>query len=267
MGIINKLKLLVTISAVAGVVSFQPSRNFAIISGARSGNPSQLLFRIDEHKPHLSSQTTTTTLFSSQSGTDSLVYRASKSLKASTWLSWWSQVILTVISAVTFIFARNVMEASSMSFNMGLGTVAPKFVLPGLSTVLSTMSIIWTWGGKRLAKRFLRRTNTTPVEAANLLRRVIKVGATINLTGLFTSVLGAQFIIGSLVAKSMQNVIGFGGGISGGMVSEQTLQPLDLLVVQANTNMLTSHFISLACLLWLTRMVDKLDPPSLEDDV
>lgn len=265
MGIINKLKLLVTISALAGVVSFQPSRNFARISGARSGNPYQLLFRIDEHKPNLS-QTTTTTLFSSQSGTDSLVYRASTSLTASTWLSWWSQVILTVISAVTFIFARNVMEASSMPF-IGVGTVAPKFVLPGLSTVLSTMSIIWTWGGKRLAKRFLRRTNTTPVEAANLLRRVIKVGATINLTGLFTSVLGAQFIIGSLVAKSMQNVIGFGAGISGGMVSAQTLQPLDLLVVQANTNMLTSHFISLACLLWLTRMVDKLDPPSLEEDV
>jgi ABC-type uncharacterized transport system permease subunit len=96
---------------------------------------------------------------------------------------------------------------------------------------------------------------------------VIKVGATINLTGLFTSVLGAQFIIGSLVAKSMSNVVGFGAGISGGMVSAQTLQPLDLLVVQANTNMLTSHFISLACLLWLTRMVDKLDPPSLEEDV
>ena len=266
MEIINKLKLLVTVVALAGVVSFQPSRNYAIISGARSGNPSQL-FRIIDHKPHLLSQTTTTTtLFSSQSGTDSLVYRASKSLKASTWLSWWSQVILTVISAVTFIFARNVMEASSMSF-IGLGTVAPKFVLPGLSTVLSTMSIIWTWGGKRLARRFLRRTNTTPVEAANLLRRVIKVGATINLTGLFTSVLGAQFIIGSLVAKSMSNVIGFGTGISGGMVSAQTLQPLDLLVVQANTNMLTSHFISLACLLWLTRMVDKLDPPSLEEDV
>jgi hypothetical protein len=82
--------------------------------------------------------------------------------------------------------------------------------------------------------------------------------------GLFTSVLGAQFIIGTLVAKSMQNVVGV--GIAGG-ISAQTLQPLDVLVVQANTNMLTSHFISLACLLWLTRMVDKLDPPSLEDDV
>lgn len=100
MGIINKMKLLVTIAALTGVDSFQPSRNFAIISGARRGIPSQLF--IDEHKPY-PSQTTTTALFPAQSGTaDSLVHRASKSLKASTWLSWWSQVILTVVSAVTF---------------------------------------------------------------------------------------------------------------------------------------------------------------------
>ena len=100
MGIINKMKLFVTIAALTGVDSFQPSRNFAIISGARRGIPSQLF--IDEHKPH-PSQTTTAALFPAQSGTaDSLVYRASKSLKASTWLSWWSQVILTVVSAVTF---------------------------------------------------------------------------------------------------------------------------------------------------------------------
>jgi magnesium-transporting ATPase (P-type) len=264
MGQNSKQQHLVAIIALAGLVvvsSFQPSRNLARVF--RRANPSRFssgACRLIERKQ----PTQFTTLFSAQSETDPLVYRASKNLTASSWLSWWSQVILTVISAVTFIFARNVMEASSITLGMGLGTVAPKFVLPGLSTILSTMSIIWTWGGRRLSKRFLRRTNTTPVGAANLLRRMIKVGAAINLMGLFTSVLGAQFIIGTLVAKSMQNVVGV--GIAGG-ISAQTLQPLDVLVVQANTNMLTSHFISLACLLWLTRMVDKLDPPSLEDDV
>ena len=57
---------------------------------------------------------------------------------------------------------------------------------------------------------------------------------------------------------------GLGGVAAGGVV--QTLQPLDVLVVQANTNILSSHFVSLACLLWLSRMVDQLDPPSLEED-
>ena len=133
-----------------------------------------------------------------------------------------------------------------------------------LGIVVSIMSIIWTWGGRRLARRFARRTNTSRVEAANLLRRVISVGVTLNLIGLSTSLLGAQYIVGTLVAKAMQNVVGFGGGIGG--VASQTLQPLDVLVVQANTNVLMSHFVSLASLLWLTRMVDLLDPPSLEDD-
>jgi ABC-type iron transport system FetAB permease component len=113
-----------------------------------------------------------------------------------------------------------------------------------------------------LAKRFVRR-DTSPVEAANLLRRVITVGCTLNLLGLLVSLLGAQYIVGTLVAKAMQNVVGYGNMA----ISSQVLQPLDVLVVQANTNVLTSHFVSLGCLLWLTRMVDVLDPPSLEEDI
>ncbi len=262
MGNITKQVVIIAVS-VCAVAAFQtPSRNVVItrVRQAQVSQPPSAVFKQKQQS------TQSTTLFSSKSDNDPLVYRASQALLASSWLSWWSQVILTVISAVTFIFARNVMEVSTLG-PMGLTKVAPKFVLPGVGIVFSTMSIIWTWGGRRLAKRFVRRTNTTQVEAANLLRRVIKVGATINLIGLFTSIFGAQFIIGTLVAKSMQNAVGFGVGIGGGMVSAQTLQPLDLLVVQANTNMLTSHFVSLACLLWLTRLVDKLDPPSLEEDL
>lgn len=155
------------------------------------------------------------------------------------------------------------MESQTVS-PLDFSKVASKFVLPGVGIVTSIMSIIWTWGGRRLARRFVRRS-TSQVEAANLLRRVITVGATLNLIGLLTSLLGAQYIVGTLVAKAMQNVVGFGGNV-GGLVASQTLQPLDVLVVQANTNVLTSHFVSLACLLWLTRMVDLLDPPSLEED-
>lgn len=199
-----------------------------------------------------------------QGEVDSLILSTSKSLRASSWLSWWSQVILTVISSVTFLFARNVMDAQAVN----MGKVAGKFFLPGLGIVASSVSIIWTWGQRRLARRFVRRT-TSRVEAANLLRRVIKVGVALNLIGLLTSVLGAQYIVGTLVAKSMSSFVGLGGagGVgAGGIVTSQTLQPLDVLVVQANTNVLSSHFVSLACLLWLTRMVDLLDPPSLEDD-
>mmetsp|Transcript_19691 Transcript_19691/g.30918 ORF Transcript_19691/g.30918 Transcript_19691/m.30918 type:complete len:291 (-) Transcript_19691:213-1085(-) len=202
--------------------------------------------------------------------TDPLILRASLTLRKVSWFSWWSQVILTVVSSVTFLFARNVMDAQALSNPFELGRIASKFMLPGLGIVASCISIIWTWGARRLSRRFVRRVSTGRVEAANLLRRVIHVGATINLIGLLTSVLGAQYIVGTLVAKSMSSFAGFGGvgGIGlGGLASSQTLQPLDVLVVQANTNVLSSHFVSLACLLWLSRQVDLLDPPSLEDEV
>ena len=117
----------------------------------------------------------------------------------------------------------------------------------------------------RLARRFLRGGMTSRVAAANLLRRTVAVGTGLNLAGLLASVLGAQVIVGTLAAKSMQVFVG-GFAAGGGLVGGQTLQPLDVLIVQANTNVLSSHFVSLACLLWLARMIDLLDPPSLEDD-
>ncbi len=205
---------------------------------------------------------------------DSLILRTSNALRASSWLSWWSQVILTVISSITFLFARNVMTMPGGAAVTG----ASKFFFPALGTAASSLSIIWTWGQRRLARRFVRprrgggdgnassKRITSRIEAANLLRSTIKFGVSINLFGLLTSVLGAQYIIGTLVAKSMQSFVGLGVGSGGGVITSQTLQPLDILVVQANTNVLSSHFISLVCLLWLTRMVDLLDPPSLEED-
>ena len=64
------------------------------------------------------------------------------------------------------------------------------------------------------------------VEAASSLQSVIKE---------FT--FGSQYIVGTLVAKSMTSFVGgFGGG---DIVTSQTLQSLDVLVVQANTNVLS----------------------------
>ncbi len=84
--------------------------------------------------------------------------------------------------------------------------------------------------------------------------------------GMFVTLLGAEQIVGSLAAKvlTMQGVSPFGNAASMA-VATQTLQPLDILVVQANTNTLLSHFVSLACALYLTKSVHKLDPPS-EDE-
>lgn len=133
-----------------------------------------------------------------------------------------------------------------------------------LGIVISALSIIWTWGGARLSKRLKRKASTTRINAANMLRRSVRVGVTLNLVGMLVTLLGAEQIVGGLAVKVLT--------LQGALVTNSgtipsTLQPLDILIVQANTNTLLSHFCSLAGFLWLTNYVDKLDPPSVEGDV
>jgi len=89
------------------------------------------------------------------------------------------------------------------------------------------------------------------------------VGCTINLVGMLATLLGAEQIVGALAIKVLTQS---GIQVTGyGQVPPQ-LQPLDILIVQANTNTLLSHFCSLVGFLWMTRFIAKLDPPSVQGD-
>ena len=127
---------------------------------------------------------------------------------------------------------------------------------------MSFVSTFWTWGGTRLARR-IQRPETTRIAAANMIRRFVKVGLALNLIGMGLNLVGAGAIIGGLAVKVLANqgVIQQAGGIG-----SQTIQPLDILVVQANTNGLLSHFLSLLFFLFLDGVVSNLDPPSVEGD-
>jgi Protein of unknown function (DUF3611) len=94
------------------------------------------------------------------------------------------------------------------------------------------------------------------------LRRAIRMGVLLNLLGLLVTLLAAEEIVGSLAIKVLTN---YRPQLGNPYTSIETgLQPLDILVVQAVTNTLLSHFCSLLALLFLTDKVKLLDPPSEE---
>ena len=100
---------------------------------------------------------------------------------------------------------------------------------------LSVLSIIWTWGAARLSRRLLRSVDYSHVKVANMIRRTITVGTYLNLLGMLVTLIGAEQIVGLLAAKvlTMQGVSPFGTiGTSLPVSGSQTLQPLDILVVQ-----------------------------------
>jgi hypothetical protein len=196
-----------------------------------------------------------------------LVLAASKKMQRLSWFSWWAQTILTTVSTTILVFAASVVHSGAK--NTQSATAAPAFFLSGTALILSAASIIWTWGnGARLSKRLLRPTLLPSakqhIQAATLIRRALQVQISLNVLGLLGTLLAAEEIVGSLAIKVLTT---FGvGAASMYNAPLMGLQPLDILVVQANTNTMLAQAISLTTSLLLTDQIRNLDPPSTLDN-
>lgn len=192
---------------------------------------------------------------------DALVKLVSLRMRRVSFFSWWAQVILTAVSAVTLLFTRNVLNLETNPANKAL---LPNYFLAGSSIALSLASVFWTWASRRLSRRLLRKP-TTRIQAANMLRKSITVGTCLNLMGMALAILGAEQIVGGLAIKVLTTSTSVPAVYQGAQAAN-LLQPLDILVVQANTNTLFSHFCSVVAYLFLGRSIGQLDPPSVEND-
>ncbi len=194
---------------------------------------------------------------------DALVELVSLRMRRVAFLSWWAQVILTTVSGVTLLFTRNVLKLESNPASKAL--LMPNYFLAGSSISLSLASVFWTWATRRLARRLLRKP-TTRIQAANMLRKSITVGTCLNLMGMALALFGAEQIVGGLAIKVLTTSTTAPTVYAAGAQASNLLQPLDILVVQANTNTLFSHFCSVVAYLFLGRSIAQLDPPSFESD-
>jgi hypothetical protein len=168
--------------------------------------------------------------------------RESRAFGAASWFSWWSQLILSVISTVTLVFA-NAVRGSANPLLSGL-------LLSACGVASGFVSTFWMWGYKGFSKRLLR-AEVDPTQLATQARRSLRLGITINLVGMALTLLSAEQIIGLLAAKSL--TMGLNPASSGPYVAglASTIQPLDLLILQANTNTLLSLYVGLCTSLWL----------------
>ena len=80
--------------------------------------------------------------------------------------------------------------------------------------------------------------------------RNLKIGVTGNMLGIGTTLLGMQAVVGFLVAKTLANATA-NPFLSGGAGSWNPVLALDVFLVQAATNCLLSHFMSLCMNMWL----------------
>jgi hypothetical protein len=183
------------------------------------------------------------TVVASEGAVDAETLRESRAFGAASWFAWWSQLILSVVSTVTLVFA-NAVRAGANPLVSGL-------LLSGLGVVGGFASTFWMWGYKGFSKRLLRK-DVDPDQLAAQARRSLRLGITLNLAGMAVTLISAEQIIGLLAAKSLTlglNPIASNGQFISGLAS--AVQPIDLLILQANTNTLLSHYLGLCTSLWL----------------
>jgi hypothetical protein len=169
------------------------------------------------------------------------------------WVSVWVQVVLGIISSLVLLFA-----VASISIRSGSGgnpgTSAGLFMaVVGLLVVY--FGAFWAFRYTRLA-RSLRSRDATKRPKPKDMMQALKLGLFISLGGMLVSLLGAQAIVGFLLAKALSQPQGaavFGGGAN----ISQFVQPLDIFVVQASTNILLAHFGGIAATLWLFRTMNR----------
>ncbi len=175
----------------------------------------------------------------------------SQSLQRIGWAAFWTQLVLGVISSIILLlyaFSSATTRVGEAGQGTGFGIF---FAISGLVTL--GMSIFWAFRYTKIARQLkdpiasLRPSKGDTIQA-------VRIGVIINLSGMLLTLVGAQAIIGSTLARSLSQQPGT--FIPGGAV--QFIQPLDLFVVQANTNTIFAHFAGVIAALWLLTRLYKV---------
>jgi hypothetical protein len=180
------------------------------------------------------------------------VRRIARSFRLVGWISFWTQAVLAVVSSLVLMFALvNIGARSGGNANPGSG-VGLLFAALGLVAVY--LSAFWAFRYTRLGRQLGSRSTArrpTPKDAL----RTLHLGTVISMVGMLTTLVGSQALIGSLLGKALVQPQGAAVFVPGNI--NQYVEAFDIFVVQANTNTLLAHFVSLAATLWLLRTVNR----------
>jgi hypothetical protein len=178
------------------------------------------------------------------------VQRVSNSFRISGWISFWTQIILSVVSAALLGFGGLNRGAAQpgVAPNPGLGG-GIFFAVAGLVALF--IGAYWAFSYTRLARRLKTPDAQARPKPGDLIK-MLRMGMFINLVGTLLTLLGAQAIVGSLLLKSFAQA----GSLFSGTLS-RFVTPLDIFLVQANINTLMAHFFGIIATLWLIQVMNR----------
>lgn len=158
-------------------------------------------------------------------------------------IGFWLQIALgilalisTGIAAISGLFTRNEGPQGA--------AIAIFFAISGLVALL--VGIFFSFRYIGIAK-LLRSPEPNQRPSKQDTLREIRLGFQVNLLGLFLAILGAQAITGATLIK----IITIPQAAVAVEQASRFVQPVDLLVIQANVITITAHFAGLIVSFWL----------------
>lgn len=158
------------------------------------------------------------------------------------WVSWWVQIVLSVISGVILTFANTVRVSGAPKSLWASG-----FSFSVIGVILSFVNTFWTWNVTRLNRR-IQQQKIEKIKVLPTIRRYAQMAVAISLCGMAVTLLGAEQIVGTLASKVLLTQ-SFASSVT--FANQNSLQALDIFLVQANTNVLIAHFAPLLCYITL----------------
>ncbi|MEA5570474.1 DUF3611 family protein [Calothrix sp. UHCC 0171] len=170
------------------------------------------------------------------------------------WITFWSQLVLGLVSGGILLFAS--FSASSRTAGIGNNPGA------GLGIFFAISGLVALGIGLFISFRYVRIGRQ--LDSANPSNRprkletvqVVRLGLLVHLVGILLTLIGAQAIVGILLTKSLTVSQIIPGTITQ-VDPSRIIQPLDIFVVQANTNTVSAHFAGLVGSIWLLNRITK----------
>jgi hypothetical protein len=192
------------------------------------------------------------------SETSELQLRAiAKLFRLTGWITFWAQLVLGLISAGIVLFAS--FSAGSRAVGTA-GTASNPGA--GLGIFFATSGLVALGIGIFISFRYVRiGRQLDSSNSSNRPRKletvqVVRLGLIVHLVGILLTLIGAQAIVGILLTKSLTVSQIIPGTITQ-VDPSRVIQPLDIFVVQANTNTVSAHFAGLVGSIWLLNRITK----------
>ncbi|MDF5723308.1 MAG: DUF3611 family protein [Rhizonema sp. PD38] len=166
------------------------------------------------------------------------------------WISFWTQLVLGVISGAVLLFAVFSQRTGTNNNNPGTGFGV---ILAVSGLIALAVSIYLAFRYTRIGRQ-LESSNPSNRPRKIETVQVVRLGLIVHLVGMLVTLLGAEAIVGTLLTKSL-TVPQFGGGVLTQVDPSRIIQSLDIFVVQANTNTVFAHFAGLVASIWLLNRI------------